>query len=1172
MTLRFRGEHAFLEENFRRFYYFHALPQVRAVIGLLLIVFALPGVFEGFGTCDARYVLLGVRGGVLFIGALYLVALFRSTGWFVEHSQTTLSLLTVSSAVALGFINSNCNEPPEVLEDYMLSDVDGVVSFFLFLICSFLVLRLRFVYATVTGIISLVLYAAITWANFESYIHMSFLLGGLAIASNLRERSLRMDFLLHFLLHEERLRSKLLTGRLLPPSAANRPDLYRSALSKKDSSLAEYIQVTSTLIQTPLGQSAALGSTLDSNMNSTNSAVPRARGVGSGVRWFNRAIILFCGIVDFERYCDSIATRQLVAGLTRLWTALDRVAAKNSVEKLENVGSVFVAAKGLHKHGSSEEGVVSELFDVVRCGQEMLEVVQTLDTRISFHVRVGIHVGPAMGGFIGNKSLRFTLMGDTINMASRVMTSTPASHLRISQPAYEYLCMHTRGNVFTNHMVEETVALKGKGDMTTYLLSMDRDDSKSIEVVLSRGTSFVEVQRYRSQVADSIASKISMHKFSLAFVSHPSLERLYKVQQLRLVVKEVRIALMFGLIVFIGYMYTDFTGTDSDDFAAVVAMRHTLVVLIAAGLWLTYQRWFTRHYHPFFGMVMSLAVLSFVVMGMFSYLTEPGNFFRSNAKSIYIVFFTLTCNVSGLPFLHSAVVTATAWVYYNALAWADHGDDFWQLFALENFFLVVAVIINVVAAYWRDYYLRRAFLLQLAFYTQKLYADTLAQRMLPPFVIKRMQDGEESWMEAFDRISVLQMDIMNFTEFASNTPLEEVVIFLDRLYGILDELTDAYEILKIEIIGDAYVAVAGLPFPAEELSPSGKDAAAVVQATSAGGMGRSGSILQHKVQSLQGTGRPEDASADVRTSVRSLQDLETRKRRASTASRKATETPPVERLLHFALDIVDAIKLVPTPSSGKRLNVRVGVATGPILAGILGTQIPRYHVWGRTVTLAEKLERSCFGGRIHVCESTYRAAKVCNRFVFQPRYDDLCDGSVSYDLVMRRPASAERARLRDQGAPSGMMSRSPGLPMMSSLDLNLGPRPMPAGPYSGRSSQPRPFLPSDLAVRVESEPEQDEPEGTSFWCGTCCGTCTAPTTDDVVLFERARQTSLHSTHRIMVSSVDQRDQTPRLPSLKTLQDMQVPIPAMSNSVDPVNFWDADEEVLEADRRDRKSVV
>jgi class 3 adenylate cyclase len=65
------------------------------------------------------------------------------------------------------------------------------------------------------------------------------------------------------------------------------------------------------------------------------------------------------------------------------------------------------------------------------------------------------------------------------------------------------------------------------------------------------------------------------------------------------------------------------------------------------------------------------------------------------------------------------------------------------------------------------------------------------------------------------------------------------------------------------------------------------------------------------------------------------------------------------------------------------LAARIGIHTGPVIAGIIGRYVLRYDVWGQTVNLASRLEASGETGRIQVSEQVYQRLK--SRFRFEDR-------------------------------------------------------------------------------------------------------------------------------------------------------------------------------------------
>jgi len=87
-------------------------------------------------------------------------------------------------------------------------------------------------------------------------------------------------------------------------------------------------------------------------------------------------------------------------------------------------------------------------------------------------------------------------------------------------------------------------------------------------------------------------------------------------------------------------------------------------------------------------------------------------------------------------------------------------------------------------------------------------------------------------------------------------------------------------------------------------------------------------------------------------------------------------------LAEFALDMTDAVAGLKDPR-GNEVPMRVGMATGPVVAGVVGSRRFFYDVWGDAVNVASRMESTDSVGRIQVPDEMYECLR--NEFVLRER-------------------------------------------------------------------------------------------------------------------------------------------------------------------------------------------
>jgi class 3 adenylate cyclase len=152
--------------------------------------------------------------------------------------------------------------------------------------------------------------------------------------------------------------------------------------------------------------------------------------------------------------------------LEPLFDRLDRAAERLGVYRVETIGDAYICATNMAEDQAGCHAALLARFALAAVGAAGETLVDEADpSRGPVRLRVGLHSGPCMACVVGRRSPKYTLLGDTVNTASRMESTSAPGRIQCSARTAEAIRAQDPAIRLERRGVVE---VKGKGSMETF--------------------------------------------------------------------------------------------------------------------------------------------------------------------------------------------------------------------------------------------------------------------------------------------------------------------------------------------------------------------------------------------------------------------------------------------------------------------------------------------------------------------------------------------------------------------------------------------------------------------------------------------------------------------------------------------------------------------------------
>jgi class 3 adenylate cyclase len=387
-----------------------------------------------YGTYGTQYTMATMARFCGIVPSLLLAGTFAMTKYYKRHKTRDFVIMSLSLGLGAGIMCYN-----------LALKTGSYATFSIYFATLYTLAPLPFLESSVLGILMWSLYLPVLWYAGDKIFTLSLMY---EMATLLVSLVLYMYFRFEYL-------------RYLAVDIIQHSFLHRD---KNDTKKAQELSKNILLSMVP----PSLVSHLETGSNKKYAKV------------HPEVTVLFAEICHFATIAQKLdGPADAVVLLNTVFTAFDTlIDVHRGMYKVETVGEVYLAVAGAPDETTNHYEIAAcmalgmiRLKATIKAQVEQMygaEVAEMVD------LHIGLNSGKVVAGVCGKKSKRYKLFGDTVNTASRMESTCPPGRIQVSEGTAQLLSKGTIGIKLTER---GKVKVKGKGDMTTSLL--DEDQGKS---------------------------------------------------------------------------------------------------------------------------------------------------------------------------------------------------------------------------------------------------------------------------------------------------------------------------------------------------------------------------------------------------------------------------------------------------------------------------------------------------------------------------------------------------------------------------------------------------------------------------------------------------------------------------------------------------------------------